>query len=173
MRASKEAWERDQCREGIGGEGSSGRDGREPVPARGRSEGTAAAMTGRVGTTAAAAQVSTVIPAIAQRGRQPGQRLRRLDGGSDGGDGRDGELAGSAGEKVRCGRHRRSSPAPVGTAVAAAARTRCTLLWETMCAAGGCWVRCGCWVGNSAADRVLGGTDWWAVLILVRASGLG
>ena len=80
MHASKEAWERDQCREGIGGEGSSGRDGREPVPARGRSEGTAAAMTGRVGTTAAAAQVSTVIPAIAQRGRQPGQRLRRLDG---------------------------------------------------------------------------------------------
>jgi len=64
-------------------------------------------MTGRVGTTAAAAQVSTVIPAIAQRGRQPGQRLRRLDGGRDGGDdscnGGDGELAGGVGEEVKCG----------------------------------------------------------------------
>jgi hypothetical protein len=37
VRASKEAWEGDQCREGIGGEGSSGRgcEGREPVPALG------------------------------------------------------------------------------------------------------------------------------------------
>ena len=54
-----------------------------------------------------------------------------------------------------------------GMVAAAAAQTRCTLLCETMCAAGGYWV------GNSVGDRVLGGTDWWAALILVRASGLG
>jgi hypothetical protein len=45
--------------------------GRELVPAWGRSEGTAAATTGRVETTAAAAQASTV---SAQRGRWPGRR---------------------------------------------------------------------------------------------------
>ena len=136
MRASKEAWERDQCREGIGGEGSSGREGREPVPAQGRSKGTVAATTGRVGTTAAEARVSTAIPASVQRGRWPGRRPRWLDGGHDSGDGScdggDGELAGSAGEEVRCGWHGRSSRAPAETAAAAAARTRCTLLCETI-----------------------------------------
>ena len=88
----------DQCREGIGGEGSSGRDGRELVPARGRLEGTAAATTGRVGMTDAAARVSTAIPASARRGRRPGRQSRRLDGGRDGGDG------GCYGEHDGCGR---------------------------------------------------------------------